>query len=136
MNKIRESLSGFLTKTKRKHLQRTAAGLMAAAVAISVYGSLIRPAISMTAGTRLLSAAAGDTEVTGTALAIGKADTSSDTGVYAVDAIITKDNNATPTKYYTELTAKFNLTAEVVQSLSEHNNSITIFCCADTFEAF
>ncbi len=125
MNKIRESLSGFLTKTKRKHLQRTAAGLMAAAVAISVYGSLIRPAISMTAGTRLLSAAAGDTEVTGTALAIGKADTSSDTGVYAVDAIITKDNNATPTKYYTELTAKFNLTAEVVQSLSEHNNSIT-----------
>lgn len=101
------------------------AGLMAATVALSVYGSLIRPAISLSPGSGSVMLLGAGNEVTGDPLEIGHASSSSATGVYAVEAKITKDDKGSPKKYYTDLTAKFNLTAETVQSLNQHANSIT-----------
>ncbi len=121
----KESLSGFLNAQRRKRLRSVMAGLMAATVALSVYGSLIRPAISLSPGSGSVMLLGAGNEVTGDPLEISHASSSSATGVYAVEAKITKDDKGSPKKYYTDLTAKFNLTAETVQSLNQHANSIT-----------
>ncbi len=97
---------------------------MAATVAFSVYGSLIRPAISLTPGSGSVMLLGAGNEVSGDPLEIGQASSSSSTGVYTVEAKVTKDDKGSPKKYYADLTAKFNLTAETVQSLNQHANAI------------
>jgi len=107
---IRQVLADFLTGRRRKRLRSALAVFLALAVVFSVYGSLIRPAVS----------------ATGDPLEIKGVPSSDQTGVFTVDAKVTGDNKQDPKKYMADITAKFNIKNEDITSLKQdHGNSIT-----------
>ncbi|MBR1393064.1 MAG: hypothetical protein IJ561_04440 [Ruminococcus sp.] len=136
MNNLMKGMRGFFS-TEHKRLRSTFALLLSVIVMISVFASLIRPAISATSGTVQAVSANGsggtdlnnydDVRAVTNAYPIETSASSSDTGIYEVLASIVGDQideNGT-TQYDTKFSVNFNLKADVVDMLSQHSDSIT-----------
>ena len=125
MNRIRESVSDFLSGRRFKRIRAALASVTAAAVMFSVTASLIRPAVSVTEN-ELVEVVKRLDDGGGSPLVIYGVSDSTQTGVYSVTALVTKDQNDSEghKKFCSSLSASFMLKSEDVQTLSSHSNSI------------
>ena len=137
MNRLKEGLKSFLYDSRKRRARSAAAVILAAAVVFSVFGGLVRPAVSMTDGpgyTSLRGANDGGypadmpAGLADGALVIGKSESSEATGIYEVTSTVSNDTvdpDNQLVKYFAEMLISFNLTADTVALIrSQYGDSI------------